>query len=138
VEHFKEDDSGEALHLLTERPLSSSTKLKSPPTGPQDAKPLKKNPWAMEKLEVLILESEREDSIDKHGSFFLGKSQEPCSYNTSPESDELNVTSKYKDHNHSKIFICKMFRRMVVDAFVYHKFCKSRGCTHGSNLAAEL
>jgi hypothetical protein len=34
VEHFKGDDLGEALHLLTEQPSSHLTKLKSLPTGP--------------------------------------------------------------------------------------------------------
>jgi hypothetical protein len=64
VEHFKEDDLGEDLHLLTKRASSPSISLKSLPTGPQDAKFFKKeNPWAMEKIEVLTLESEREGSI---------------------------------------------------------------------------
>jgi hypothetical protein len=74
----------------------------------------------MDKLEAVTLESEREDSKDEHGSFFLGTPQEPCSYNVSPES-----------------IICKLFKRMVVDAFVYHKLCKSRGCTCGTDLAAK-
>jgi hypothetical protein len=56
VEHFKEDDSGEALHLLTKQPSSPSIKLKTSPTRPQDAKPFKKeNPWAWRNLRCSLL-----------------------------------------------------------------------------------
>ena len=34
----------------------------------------------------------------------------------------------YKEHNHLSLLIYKFFGRMVVDAYVYHKHCKSRGC----------
>jgi hypothetical protein len=33
-----------------------------------------------------------------------------------------------KDPNHLLILVSKLFRRMVVDAYVYHKYCKSHGC----------
>jgi hypothetical protein len=97
--------------------------------GVVDAKPFKKeNPWAMLKLEALTLKFEREDSADEHGSFFLEKLQEPCSFNATPESGTLCAPSTRKDCNHLKVLSCKIFRRLVVDAFVYHKHCKFRGC----------
>jgi hypothetical protein len=40
----------------------------------------------------------------------------------------LSTTCSYEDHNHSSILVYKLFRRMVVDAFVYHKYYKSHGC----------
>jgi hypothetical protein len=91
----------------------------------------------MDEPEALILESKEKDSTDEHGNFFLEKPQEPCSHSAPLEFDTLCAMSMYEDHNHPKILNCKMFRRLVVDAFVYHKFCKSRGCIFGTNLAAE-
>jgi hypothetical protein len=65
----------------------------------------------------------------EHGSFILETPQKPCSSNTSPESATLSVVCLYKDHNHLLVLSSKTFRRIVVDAFVYHKHCKFCGCT---------
>ena len=53
----------------------------------------------------------------------------------SPESKKFytmdilfSPTCPYEDHNHLLILILKLFKRMVVDAFVYHKYCKPRSC----------
>jgi hypothetical protein len=45
----------------------------------------------------------------------------------------LSATSFHEDHNHLSPLVCKLFKRMVVDVFIYHKYCKSRSCTmaHG-------
>jgi len=40
----------------------------------------------------------------------------------------LSATCFHEDHNHLLILVSKLFKRMVVDAFVYHKYCKSRSC----------
>ena len=37
----------------------------------------------------------------------------------------FSPTCPYEDHNHLSIIIFKLFKRMVVDAYVYHKYCKS-------------
>ena len=37
----------------------------------------------------------------------------------------FSPTYPYEDHNHLSILVSKLFRRMVVDAYVYHKYCKS-------------
>ena len=55
----------------------------------------------------------------------------------SPELVTLCAASTYEFYNRLKVLFCKMFRRVVVDAYVYHKYCKSLGCTCGTNLAAE-
>ena len=44
----------------------------------------------------------------------------------------------YEDPNLLLILIHKLFRGIVVDAFVYHKYCKSRGCTVKLTLQLEL
>jgi hypothetical protein len=97
----------------------------------------KENPWAVNKLEVLTLEYERDASIYEHESFFHGKPQEPCSHNASPELVTLCAMSMYEDYNYLKILLGKIFKRVVVNVFVYHKFYKSCGCTYGTNLMAK-
>ena len=60
---------------------------------------------ARESSEALTLEYEEKDFVDKHGCFIL-ESPSPCF-----------------------ILSTKMLRRMVVDAYVYHKNCKFPRCT---------
>ena len=81
------------------------------------------NPWARESAEALSLECEENGSIDEHGSFIL-ESPSPCPYNTLPESATLCTTNVVEGCNLLKPLSSKMFRRMVVDIFVYHKHCK--------------
>ena len=83
----------------------------------------------MEFDEAPSLESKEKDSTDEHGSFTLDIPLEPCSFNASPESGMLSASCTHKESNHSKVFSYKIFRRVVVDAFVYRKHCKFRGCT---------
>jgi hypothetical protein len=40
----------------------------------------------------------------------------------------LSTPCPYEDSIHVLILVSKLFRRMVVDAYVYHKYCKSGGC----------
>jgi hypothetical protein len=96
------------------------------------------NPWAMEISEAPTLESEGKDSMDKHGRFILEVPQEPCSFNASPEPTMLCALSTYEDYNHLKVFSCKIFRRLVVDAYVYHKYCKFCGCFVALTLQLKL
>lgn len=76
----------------------------------------------MEELKELTLEFDRKGYLDKHESFFL-EYQEPCSLKVSSESATFCATSTL---NHLKVLTGKMFKRLVVDAFVYHKHCKFR------------
>ena len=41
----------------------------------------------------------------------------------------LSTACNYKDPNHLSILVSKLFKRMVVDAFVNHKYCKSHSST---------
>jgi hypothetical protein len=43
----------------------------------------------------------------------------------------------YEDSNLLLILVCKLFKRMVMDAFVYHKYCKSHFCTVALTLQLE-
>jgi hypothetical protein len=92
----------------------------------------------MEFCEAPLLESEGKNSIDEHGSFILQIPQEPCSFNASRESGMLCASSTHEDCNHLKFFSCKIFRRLVVDAFIYLKHCKFRGCIVAITLQLKL
>jgi hypothetical protein len=48
----------------------------------------------------------------------------------------FSTTCTHENHNLFLILVQKLFRKMVVDAYVYHKYCKSHGCNYGTNLAA--
>ncbi|RCV37715.1 hypothetical protein SETIT_8G085100v2 [Setaria italica] len=96
------------------------------------------NPWAMEFCEVLTLESKGKDSIDGHGSFILEMPLEPCSFNASPELATLCALSMHEDYNHLKVLPCKKFRRLVVDAYAYHKHCKFCGGSLALTLQLKL
>jgi hypothetical protein len=150
----KEHNSEEILHLCEdEQSLSPSIDFASLPAGLEcvvldhDRDPTMifhneslemENPWAMEYYEALTLESKGIDSIDEHGSFISEIPQEPCSFNDSPESGKLCAPSMYEDCNHLKVLSGKTFRRLVVDAYVYHKHYKFCGCSVGLTLQLKL
>ena len=86
-------------------------------------------PSSMEDLNCHKKESappKMEDFIDERGSYFLTIPSNPCSYEKSPESI-CNSTITCQIYNPFLISVHKNFKRVVVDAFVYHKFCKFRG-----------
>jgi hypothetical protein len=49
----------------------------------------------------------------------------------------LSTACNYEDPNHLSILISKLFKRMVVNAFVYHKYCKSYSSTMVLTLQLE-
>ena len=86
-------------------------------------------PSSMEDLNCHQKESappKMKDFIDEHGSYFLTIPSNPCSYEKSPESI-CNSTITCQIYNPFLISVHKNFKRVVVDAFVYHKFCKFCG-----------
>ena len=60
------------------------------------------------------MELVKEDDIDEHEKYFINTLSNPCSYEKFPKSIGL-----------SNIVTHKNFERVVVDAYVYHKYCKS-------------
>jgi hypothetical protein len=91
----------------------------------------------MEIYEAPTLEFKVKDSIDEHGSFTLDIPSRPCLYHASPESDMLSALSTHED-NCLMVLSCKKFRRMVVDAYVYHKHCRFRVCPVALTLQLKL
>jgi hypothetical protein len=76
--------------------------------------------------EGIPLELEKEDNIDEHGSYFMNTSSNSCSYEKSPELIGLSNIATHEIFNPLILPIHKDFERVVVDAYVYHKYCRSR------------
>ena len=87
------------------------------------------NQWAMKLCEAPTLESNEKGSTNEHGSFTFDIPHKPCSFNATPESGMLSAPCTHEDNNHLMVLFCKIFRRLVVDVYVYHKHCRFRGCT---------
>jgi hypothetical protein len=83
------------------------------------------------------LETNEINSIDEHESFSFETPHVSCSLLESLEFVLLKTTCTYEDPNLLLILIHKLFRRMVMDAYVYHKYCKSRSCTVELTLQLE-
>ena len=65
----------------------------------------------------------------EHESFSFETLHVSCSCLESPESVVLSASYCYEEDNRSSLLVSKLFRRMVVDVFVYHKYYKSRSST---------
>jgi hypothetical protein len=76
--------------------------------------------------EAPTLESKGKDSTDEHGSFTLDIPPKPCSHHAFPESAMLGTLGTHEDYNLLLVLFCSTFRRLVVDAYVYHKHCRFR------------
>ena len=72
------------------------------------------------------LEFENERNNSEHGSYFINTSPSPCSYATSPQSISLSNITTFEISNPLFFSIYKNFKRAVVDAYVYNKYCRSR------------
>ena len=72
------------------------------------------------------LELKREDYINEHVSYFINTSSTLCSNEKSPESIGLSNIATHGIFNPLILPIHKNFERVVVDVFVYHKYCRSR------------
>jgi hypothetical protein len=70
------------------------------------------------------LELGKEDDINERGSYFMNTSSNPCSHEKSPELIGLSTTT-HVIFNSLILPVHKNFKRVVVDIFVYHKYCRS-------------
>jgi hypothetical protein len=55
----------------------------------------------------------------------MNTSLNPCSYEKSPKSIDLSTTM-HEIFNPLMLFVHEDFERVVVNAYVYHKYCRSR------------
>ena len=72
------------------------------------------------------LEIEKEDFISEHGNYFMNTSSNPYSHEKSSESIGLSNIATHKILSPLILSVHKDFEGVVVDAYVYHKYCKSR------------
>ena len=124
--------------MLNTRVLQYSLKPKSCPSGHpnivldsgRDLRLiLHENFCALDNPLAPTLETERRDSIDEHESFTFETLQLSFSILKYSEFVSLSITCLYVGHNHLLILTYKLFKRIVVDAYVYRKYCKSHGWT---------
>jgi hypothetical protein len=108
--------------------LSSETERPSPTSHEPKPCPSSQNLCAMDNLGAPTLELKKNDSTNKHEGSSFETPCISCSLLESPELITLSATNFYEDHNRLLVLIYKFFGRMVVDAYVYHKYCKSHGC----------
>jgi hypothetical protein len=75
---------------------------------------------------ILNIQIGGEDNINEHEIYFLTISLKPCSYETSPNLIGLSNLSTFEISNPLTLFVYKNFKRVVVHAYVYYKYCRSR------------
>jgi hypothetical protein len=121
----------------TEHPLSTSLDLEPCPSGYPDIILKKDNLCAMDIPKAPTLETKKKDFDVEHESFFFETPHASCSRFESRESIVLSAACSYKDHNHLLILVIKLFTRMVVDVFIYHKCYRSRSSTVTLTLQLE-
>ena len=120
--------SNPIFHLYeTEQPPSPSSKIKPCPSGPMfHFESLEKENFCAMDLPQ-TLESKTEESTNKHETFEFP--QDSCPNKDSPKFISPRATCSHQDSNHLLNFPSKMYRRVVVDAFVYRKHSRFRGST---------
>ena len=82
--------------------------------------------WSMDILEGSTLESKKEDHVDEHQSYILEEPQYPCLHEKSPESIFPCANYTYESYTHPMLLFYQILERIVVDAYVYHKYSKAR------------
>jgi len=71
------------------------------------------------------LEVENDRDFNEQGSYFINTSSSPCLYEASRNSIGLSNLSTFVISSPLILSIYKNFKRVVVDAYVYHKYCRS-------------
>ena len=129
-------DKAETLRVESNPSLDPNGELKTISlinmTHPSMEEPLDKiNPGVTNPSEILdfheesTLELEMEDDINEHGSYFMNTSSNSCSHKKSPELIGLSNTTTHEIFNPLMLLVHKKIERVVVDMFVYHKYCRS-------------
>jgi hypothetical protein len=75
------------------------------------------------------IEFEKGDHVNEHGNYFINIPSNPYSYEKSPRFVGLSNISTHEIFNPLILYVPKDFERVVVHAYVYHKYYKSR-CNH--------
>jgi hypothetical protein len=71
------------------------------------------------------LEFEEEDDINEHESYFMSTPLNPCSREKTPNSIGPSNYTTQEIFKPLILLVHKDFERVVVDAYIYHKYCRS-------------
>jgi hypothetical protein len=82
--------------------------------------------------EETTLESEKEDDIDEHGSYFMNTSSNPCSHEKSHDSIGLSNITTHEILNPLVFPIHKNFERVIVDDMFIINIANLVVCWHNS------
>jgi hypothetical protein len=66
------------------------------------------------------------DDINEQETYSITSSLNPCSYEISSNSIGLSNPITFEISNPHILSSYKNFKRVVIDAYVYHKYCRSR------------
>ena len=89
--------------------------------------------WSMDILEGSTLESKKEDHVDEHQGYILEGPPDLRFHEKSPGSIFSSAACTNESCNHPMFLLHQIFKRMVVDAFVYHKYSKACSCLGASS-----
>jgi hypothetical protein len=89
---------------------------------------------SMNILEGSTLESKKEDHVDENQSYIiLEEPKDPCFHEKSLDSMFPSTNCTYESCNHPMLLFYQILKRMVVDAFVYHKYSKAHSYLSASS-----
>ena len=91
---------------------------------------------AMDMPKAPTMETEKDSTIE-HESFSFKTTHVSHSFLESLGFIVLSTTCFNGEDNYPSLLDCKLFKRMVVDIFVYHKYCRSRSCNAAPTLQLE-
>jgi hypothetical protein len=72
------------------------------------------------------LEARNNGDFNEQGSYFIKTPSNPCSYEISLDSLSLSLTTPHKIFNLLMLLVPKNFERVAINAYVYHRYCRSR------------
>jgi hypothetical protein len=84
------------------------------------------NPRVTNSNEILNIQIGDEDDINERENYSITISLKPCPYETSLNSIGLSNLTTFEISNPLILCSYKNFKRVVVDAYIYHKYCRSR------------
>jgi hypothetical protein len=71
------------------------------------------------------LEVGNDGDFNEQGSYFIKTPSNTCSYEISPDSLSLSNIAPHEIFNPLMLLVPKNFERVAVDAYVYHRYCRS-------------
>jgi hypothetical protein len=83
------------------------------------------------------LKTKEKDSTNEHKKFSFKTPHVSRSLFESSGFFVHSTTFFYKEDNYPSLLVYKLFRRMVVDVFVYHKYYRSHSCNVALTLQLE-